>query len=435
MATLDCMNDDQEFTELLRREAPMNLPRAHELMCQLDLLGMVLGEPVNVFHALGYWPQISRTRAGQPPTTFVLLSRDDSAPCGLVTTRFIYYYTWADARFERRLQSWLYLDADDDPGNQDVLDAVVIKQFANRGAVALSRIEAQRREALAAIVPERRAMRDAGRALVSAMRALGLWRGRIAFDHPVIQAVCVRHDHPGTLVPGDNIVRAIRLVKSPLEIRLMRRAATANAEALTAVGRKIRAGASHHELRRQFDIECAMRGNHSVFLTVDRVSSDLSDERIRDGQCLFIDGVSQFQHYHGDYARSVFVGEPNAIVRRAADAAHLGWSAVRERLKPGLRYSDLVRIGHEAVRKAGFDTAIGFGPHSVGLMHTDEPCDDAHGFYRKADLTLRENMIVSVDCPVMDTGIGGSAHIEDLMLITADGAEPIHPLGDAVVVV
>ena len=42
-------------------------------------------------------------------------------------------------------------------------------------------------------------------------------------------------------------------------------------------------------------------------------------------------------------------------------------------------------------------------------------------------------MILSVDCPVLATGIGGSAHMEDLMLITARGAEPIHDLSDAVV--
>ena len=57
------------------------------------------------------------------------------------------------------------------------------------------------------------------------------------------------------------------------------------------------------------------------------------------------------------------------------------------------------------------------------------------GFYGKLDLTLRENMILSVDCPVMSTGVGGSAHIEDLMLITAEGAEPLHEIGAPVITV
>ncbi len=421
---------DDELDRLLRHSGPMNLERAGEVMAQFDLEGLVLGDPLNVFHLLGYWPHIAVTRAGQPPSSFALLSRRPGSAPGFVTTRFIHYYTWADGRFERELETWLYDDAGD--GGDDTAVAE-FDQFPDRGLAPLTEVEQRRRDALRRVPFERRTVRDAGAALVRAMQGLGLWKGRIGFDHPVIEAVCERHAHPGTRVPADNILRAIRLVKSPLEIRLMRRASAANIAAVHAVIGPLRAGASYGEVRRAFEVEAARRGNRAVFLTVDRVSSELSDERIRDGQTLFIDGVSQFRHYHGDYARTVFVGEPEPAARRAADAMRHGWQALREQLRPGLRYSDLTRLGREAVRRGGFDVAIGFGPHSVGLSHTDEPCEESGGFYRKSDLVLRENMILSVDCPVLATGIGGSAHMEDLMLITAQGAEPIHDLPDAVV--
>ena len=421
---------DDELDRLLRRSGPMNLERAYEVMAQFDLEGLVLGDPLNVFHALGYWPQIGLTRAGQPPSSFALLSRRPGSAPGFVTTRFIHYYTWADGRFERELETWLYEEAGDGGDETAVAE---FNMFPDRGLAPLTAIEQRRRDALARVPPERRTVRDAGAALVRAMQGLGLWQGRVAFDHPVIAAVCERHGHPGTTVAADNILRTIRLVKSPLEIQLMRRASVANIAAVHAVIGQLRAGASYADLRRGFDVEAARRGNRAVFLTVDRVSSELSDERVRDGQSLFIDGVSHFRHYHGDYARTVFVGEPDRAAKHAAAAMIHGWRAVREQLRPGLRYSEIVRLGREAVRKGGFDAAIGFGPHSVGLAHTDEPCDDAGGFYRKTDLVLRENMILSVDCPVLATGIGGSAHMEDLMLITAQGAEPIHDLSDSVV--
>ena len=213
----------------------------------------------------------------------------------------------------------------------------------------------------------------------------------------------------------------------------MQRAASANVDALTAVGNAIRSGANHAELRRLFDIETARRGNRALFLTIDRVSSELSDETITDGQTFFIDGVSHYLHYHGDYARTVFVGEPLPAARNAARAAAHGWQAVRDMLRPGVRYADIVATGRDALRRAGFNAAVGFGPHSVGLMHTDEPGEDVGGFYRKLNIELRENMILSVDCPVMHTGVGGSAHIEDLMLITRDGAIPLHACGDPVI--
>jgi hypothetical protein len=44
-------------------------------------------------------------------------------------------------------------------------------------------------------------------------------------------------------------------------------------------------------------------------------------------------------------------------------------------------------------------------------------------------------MLLSVDCPLLNTGLNGSVHLEDLMLITPDGLEPIHELGNEVIVV
>jgi Xaa-Pro aminopeptidase len=226
------------------------------------------------------------------------------------------------------------------------------------------------------------------------------------------------------------------MVKSPLEIALMRRGADANAAAVDAVIAQARAGADYREMRRLFDVEAARRGNRSVFMTIDRVSSALpTRDRIMDGTSLFFDGVSHFQNYHGDYARTVFVGEPSAEARRAARTATMGWESIREQLRPGLRYSDIGALGQEVLRQTGAADHVTFGPHSVGLMHTDEPGTEMAGFYGKADLVLEENMILSIDCPSLATGIGGSVHIEDLVLITRDGAETIHRIGDHVITI
>ena len=247
--------------------------------------------------------------------------------------------------------------------------------------------------------------------------------------------VAARHDHPGALVQADNILREIRLIKSPLEQALMARAAKANVDALNAVGQAVRAGAVHHELMALFRLEAAKRGNGAVFLNVDRVSSDLSRATIADGQTLMIDGVSQFMGYHGDFARTVFVGDPTREAQAAAKASAFGWQAVREKLRPGMRFSEIVKTGEDALKAAGHTALVGFGPHSCGLAHTDEPGEVHGGFWRKPDIILQPGMILSVDCPTLDTGIGGSAHCEDLVLITEDGCEPIHPLHEPVIVV
>jgi Xaa-Pro aminopeptidase len=428
------LGQDDALLEALAENGPINRVRAAEVMERFGVDGVAVGDPLNIFHILGYWPQIGTTRAGQPPTTFAILPRDPLRPPAIVTSHFIYYYTFVDGGPRAALPAYLFEAADDAGGEE--LGVPYPGFFADRGVAPQTEVEARRKTRTDAALQDGHYFRDAGGALARALRDMGLWNGTLAYDHAVIGTVAERHARPGTLVPADNLLRWIRMVKSPLEIALMRRGAEANAAAVDAVIAQARAGADYREMRRLFDVETARRGNRSVFMTIDRVSSALpTRDRILDGTSLFFDGVSHFQNYHGDYARTVFVGEPSAEVRRAARTATAGWEAIRERLRPGMRYSEIGAIGQEVLRQTGAADHVTFGPHSVGLMHTDEPGTEMAGFYGKADLVLEENMILSVDCPSLATGIGGSVHIEDLVRITRDGAEPIHRIGDHVITI
>ena len=165
------------------------------------------------------------------------------------------------------------------------------------------------------------------------------------------------------------------------------------------------------------------------------MTSEVADRELKDGSGFLIDCVSHACHYHGDFARTVFLGEPPRVMQEATRAMKIGWEAIREELRPGLRYSEIPPIGHKAIRAAGLDFDIPFSPHSVGLTHTDEPGQDGMPYWVKDDLTLEPGMILSVDCPVLNAGIGGTAHMEDLNLITAHGAEPIHEVSEPVIIV
>lgn len=417
----------------LAEGGPMNFARAQDVMERFGIDGIVVGEPLNVFHMTGYYPQIGLTRAGHPPTTLAILKRGELQPV-VITSHFIFYYSFADGGSRGDIRAYLF-EAADDIGDAQRTGADPAF-FASRGDVPLTNVERRRREQTDRILTAETLFQRSGAALAEALRDLGLWNGRLAYDHDVIRQVSERRERPGALVPADNILRWIRTVKSPLEIELMKQGASANAAAVEAVIASVKAGAGYRDIRRLYEVEAARRGNRPVFMTIDRVSSSLpSDYAVQEGQSLFFDGVSHFSNYHGDYARTVFVGEPTAAVRREADVAVRGWQAIREALRPGMRYTEISRIGREVLEKTGAASSVTFGPHSCGLMHTDEPAAEMGGFYGKQDLVLEENMILSVDCPSLATGIGGSVHIEDLVLITPDGAVPIHPIGDYVITI
>jgi len=171
-------------------------------------------------------------------------------------------------------------------------------------------------------------------------------------------------------------------------------------------------------------------------MTIDRVSSELPTmDRIHDGQTLFLDGVGHVQNYHGDYARTVFVGEPSAAARRGGAAVTLGWQAICEQLRPGLAFSEIAEIGQSRAAPGRGRRHRRFRPAQCRIDAFGRAGRETGGFYVKDELFLEKDMVLSVDCPVMETGIGGSVHIEDLVVITADGVEPIHAVGDHVLTV
>jgi Xaa-Pro aminopeptidase len=290
--------------------------------------------------------------------------------------------------------------------------------FADRGLEPLEAREQARQGAVQAALSLQPMSADRDFALVRALRDLGLDRGRLALDDAALGGDLAATGLAVTLVPAAQTMSRLRLVKSPREIELMRIAASANGEAAMAAAQALREGATLREFRTLVFAEAARRGNRGVFMVIDGVGAEGADATLREGQALMFDAVSEGAGYHGDFARTLFVGEPAATMKQVTAAIELGWAAVREALRPGLRYSEITTIGREAVRRAGYDFFILFQPHSCGLYHSD-----ATGL---GDVVLEPGMVLSVDCPVMEAGIGGTAHLEDLMLITRDGAEPLH---------
>jgi hypothetical protein len=110
-----------------------------------------------------------------------------------------------------------------------------------------------------------------------------------------------------------------------------------------------------------------------VFIVIDGSSSEIADAPIRDGMAFSIDCVSSFLHYHGDFARTIFVGEPHPLMRRGTTAIHTAWQDIRSQLRAGMRFADVQRIGRESMKRQGADFTVSFTPHSVGLHHTDHP--------------------------------------------------------------
>ena len=148
-----------------------------------------------------------------------------------------------------------------------------------------------------------------------------------------------------------------------------------------------------------------------------------------------VDCVSSFQGYHGDFGRTICAGEPTKEMQSIIDALSHVWDRMMPSLKAGTKYSELYALSAKLFAETKVDAGFAINPHSVGLNHTDEPSKSDFGFWEKDDIELVENMVLSVDMPVLDNGLGGSAHLEDLVLIGKDGPELLNTSDDRLIIV
>ena len=427
-------------TEILRKGPLINFEQAYRVMHEEEIDGLIVSDPINLYYFTGYYDHLGFRY--NSPTAFALLAKDETKPLSIVMNQFIYYFSVADSNFDSNPDTYLFTGWDKEI---DYKEGIVAKKepeastpvvWKNLSQHPVSEIELNRLDKLNNVISEIPESADVQWALIKAIKNLELHKGKIGVDHPVINNLIRSSSLNLKTVDADHALRKIRIIKSKREIELMKIAARSNAQAALSSVKQVRSGATYHDLKALYFSECSKRGNIPYLLQINTINSEVFNKEFQEGDAFMIDAVSQGFHYTGDYGRTIFIGEPKKSMINATKAISIAWDAIREKLKPGLKYSEIRKIGKDAIRKSGFDFGCPFTPHSVGLSHTDEPGKGGIGAYwEKDDLILKENMIISVDMPILNTGIGGSAHLEDLTLITKDGGEQINDIGDRIVIV
>jgi Xaa-Pro aminopeptidase len=405
-----------------QREPFLDRERARRILTDEGLEALVVGQGRNVFHATNFFPLMERMSL--TGTALAVIPRDPRQPVALVIPSFSYYYIQADDGLVPGVQPFVFTaPASFDPDRPEGDTSVAPPRFYQLDGEPPPR-EARRRKALQDAAPYQSSMETA---LAKVFRDFGLGQGRIGYDDVLVAQLLGRTTPQATLVAAEDTPRRIRLARTPAEIRMMRLASEANIAAAHATIAAARELGSVRAFRQRFFAEAALRGNLGVFMVVNASSSEAYDEPLREGQAFLFDCVSHLRNFHGDYGRTVFIGEPTKRMRHCTTAMANTWNELQGKIRPGLRFSQVRDMGAELLKKFAIDVPVSFSPHSVGLAHTDHPRLAADG--SRVDLTIEENMILSIDCPLFETGRGGTAHLEDLVLVTPQGAVPIHETG------
>lgn len=390
-----------------------NRERATEIMRRAGLNGLVVTSAPNVYYTTNAIPVLSRF--SQVNTAVAIVPANASLPIAYITDGFEYYAGVSDSGIADGVVPYLV------GGSFTVADPRHSPAFDVAGDYAFDAREQHRRASLDKATPFHQSLQKAsGKALAD----LGLTRGVIGTDCADARELIRQAAPRATVRDASDLMLHVRLVKTDAELQLMRRAAENNVQAALATVQAAREEGSVFRVRQRFFREAALRGNLGVYGSVDLVMSELGDGAFREGQGIMIDFVSHYGFYQGDFGRTVFYGEPDTHVARAAQVGALAWQEIRAQLKPGMKFSDVPGIGKAVVHKLGERFDYAFHPHSVGLQHWDQPRYDLNG--APTDITLQAGMVLSVDCPLLNAGVNGTTHIEDLVVITSQGADLIH---------
>ena len=415
----------------------VNRPRATAVMAQYGLDGLVALNPINVYYLANTLPVMTKFRSDIG--ALATIARDEKAPSYVITSTA---QAWDLVNGDREVPELIAISgignwqdyANPDPEKMKIEPKATVAGYAVRADAPLTAREQRWVQAQRTYNPNAAGTPAWG--LVRALRQSGLEKGRIGVDDMRLKLML---DEIGftsvTCVPAASIFRQIRMVKSEPELALMRVAGRNNATASMNTIKAIRPGMRFDEVERLFQAECAVLGSEMTSFLAGVTIGLFPDGQAVSGKPFLIDSVSHFRQYHGDFSRTVCLGEPPKDVLSRAQANRNGRDAVFAAVKAGVRFSELRRIAREAEVKSGMPNEIIIvNPHSLGLEHGDNPARMDGPYSPLIDTVLEENMVITVDLPYIEVG-WGAGHHEDMIRVTRNGYEPMHPEGDPLVIV
>jgi Xaa-Pro aminopeptidase len=233
------------------------------------------------------------------------------------------------------------------------------------------------------------------------------------------------------LVPAGGLAEALREVKDDGEASRIREAAHLADHALTEVLGRGLAGRTEAEVA--LDLEVAMRRHGAEALSFPPIvasgahgalpHAEPRASVIEPGVLVTIDWGARLEGYCSDCTRTFAVGEVGDEERAVYDLVLRAQEAALGAVRPGPTGREVDAVAREIIADAGHGEHFGHGlGHGVGLEVHEGP-----RLSKTGEAPLTAGMVVTVEPGVYLPGRCG-VRIEDLVLVTEDGAEVLNTL-------
>ena len=241
------------------------------------------------------------------------------------------------------------------------------------------------------------------------------------------------------LSDASDFVNMIRVVKSPAELRYVRKAGALGDAALKAAVRKTKAGADEGEiLAAQQGAVFAGGGDYPANEFIIGSGKDALLCRYKSGRRklskkdqLTLEWAGVYRHYHAAFMRTLILGKPSKQHLAMDEACREALEAVEEQLVPGRTAGD-VFAAHAAVMDAhGMkDHRLNACGYSLGAKFTPSWMDSPM-FYKDNPVVIGPGMVFFAHMILMNSEAGAAFCLGRTYIIGEKKPEPVSkaPLG------
>ncbi|EME50809.1 M24 family metallopeptidase [Amycolatopsis decaplanina] len=226
------------------------------------------------------------------------------------------------------------------------------------------------------------------------------------------------------------IVRELRMRKDAAEIQALRDAGAAIDRVHARVHEWLRPGRTEAEVGADITAAIVEEGHtHADFVIVGSGPNgasphhDVSERVIERGDVVVVDiGGPIAEGYNSDSTRTYAVGEPrDADVAETYAVLQRAQKAAVEAVRPGVTAESIDAAARDIIAEAGYgEYFIHRTGHGIGLDVHEEPY-----IIKGNALPLEPGMAFSVEPGIYQPGRWG-ARIEDIVVVTEDGVEPVN---------
>jgi Xaa-Pro aminopeptidase len=267
-----------------------------------------------------------------------------------------------------------------------------------------------------------------------------LLSGRVAFEASALTYAGYETLAGGglDLVPTRGLVEGLRAKKDEDELETIRGAAAIGDAAFARLAEERFVGRTERELAWRMEQLLHEEGAHGLSFPVVVAAGPTGaaphakpgDRPVEAGETVVVDAGAVLDGYCSDCTRTFATGELPEELGRAyrvcLEAQLAGLGAVRA----GVSGVDADAAARTVIEEAGFGEAFGHGlGHGIGLVVHEDPV-----LRRESTDVLEPGNVVSVEPGIYLSGLGG-VRIEDLVIVTDDGAEVLTPFTKELVTV